>query len=97
VINKYCIWCDENFKTKISNQIYCSPECRNAATKEKINDRYKMNKVKNRINKERRCSNGCGTLLSIYNNSGFCTSCMASAKQLNKTLKEIKNLANEDK
>jgi predicted nucleic acid-binding Zn ribbon protein len=97
VIKKYCVWCDDEFATKIGNQIYCSPKCRDAATKEKIMERYKFNKIKNRQNKERRCSNGCGTLLSIYNNSGFCTACMTSKKQLDKTLKEIKNLANDDK
>lgn len=97
MIKKYCVWCDDEFTTKIGNQIYCSPECRDLATKEKIMARYKVNKVKNRKNKERRCSNGCGTVLSMYNDSGFCTQCMASSKKLDKTLKEIKNLANDNK
>lgn len=97
MINKFCVWCDNQFTTKIGNQIYCSVECRTEATKEKIMHRYQMNKIKNRKNKERKCSNGCGTILSMYNDSGFCTQCMASAKKLDKTLKEIKELSNDDK
>lgn len=97
MIQKYCIWCDKEFVTKIGNQIYCSPECRDLATREKISQRYQINKVKNRKNKIRKCSNGCGTILSIYNDSGFCTQCMSNPKKLDKTLREIKNLANEDK
>lgn len=97
MIKKYCVWCDDEFTTKIGNQIYCSPACRDLATKEKIMARYKVNKIKSRKNKDRRCSNGCGTVLSMYNDSGFCTQCMASSKKLDKTLKEIKNLANDNK
>lgn len=97
MIEKFCAWCDNDFITKIGNQIYCSPACRNEATKEKIVIRYQYNKVKDRKNKERRCTNGCGTLLSIYNDSGFCSGCMVSNKKLDKTLKEIKSLSNEDK
>jgi hypothetical protein len=33
---------------------------------------------------------GCGTSLSIYNDSGFCSNCNVSEKAVNKMLKEIK-------
>ena len=33
---KHCQWCDKTFESLISYQIYCSLECRESATKEKI-------------------------------------------------------------
>jgi len=48
---KHCEWCDAPFETKISYQIYCSPECREQATKEKIAQRYN---IKKRNNKNRK-------------------------------------------
>jgi hypothetical protein len=37
---KSCRWCDKNFDSDISYQIYCSEQCREEATKEKIAQRY---------------------------------------------------------
>lgn len=93
---KYCEWCDNQFSTDAKNQIYCSVECRESATKEKIISRYKVIKRKSRKNKERKCAGGCGSYLSIYNDSIFCSVCFISQKKLDKTLKEIKGLSNED-
>jgi hypothetical protein len=33
---------------------------------------------------------GCGTSLSIYNDSGFCSNCNVSKKAVDKMLKKIK-------
>lgn len=87
---KPCAWCSEDFKPSVSYQIYCSSDCREAATKEKIAERYQINRRKNRSKKQRKCSGGCGTLISIYNENGFCNVCMVNQKKVDKTLKEIK-------
>lgn len=89
-----CVWCSELFEPKVSYQIYCSPECRSDATKKKISERYEMNRIKTRFesNKDRKCSGGCGTSLSIYNNKGFCTKCMVNKRKVDKMLKELKGL-----
>ena len=89
---KICDWCSEEFQPNVSYQIYCCPECRELATKEKVNDRYQMKRRQKLKNKDRRCSGGCGTLLSIYNNTGFCQNCMVNKKQVDKALKELKGL-----
>ena len=104
---KTCAWCANEFEPSVSYQIYCSPECREQATKEKIAEsellccrarsiekiaeRYHINRRKNRSKKERRCSGGCGTLISIYNENGFCTICMVNKRKVDKTLKEIRD------
>lgn len=87
-----CSWCSLEFEPKVSYQIYCSSECRNLATKEKIAERYQANRIKNRATKERRCSGGCGALISIYNENGFCYSCMINKRKVDKMLKELKGL-----
>lgn len=53
--------------------------------------RYKVSKASSRVGKNRRCSGGCGTLISIYNDIGFCNVCMVSKKKLDQALKEIKD------
>ena len=88
---KICAWCANEFEPSVSYQIYCSPNCREEATKEKIAERYHINRRKNRAKKERRCSGGCGTLISVYNENGFCTVCMVNKRKVDKTLKEIRN------
>ena len=87
---KLCERCDNHFTPKVSYQIYCSTECRDAATKDKIAERYHVTRRQKRICKNRRCLGGCGTSLSIYNDSGFCSNCNVSKKAVDKTLKEIK-------
>ena len=97
---KLCKWCDTYFNPSVSYQIYCSAECRNSATKGKIIERHKVIKRQKRKNKTRLCLGGCGTILSIYNDSKYCDHCLIDKKQVDKKLKEIKNLndnGNKDK
>jgi len=89
---KICDWCSSEFKPNVSYQIYCSVECREFATKEKVNDRYQINRRKKLAKKERRCAGGCGTLISIYNTTGYCSTCRINTKQVDKALKELKGL-----
>ena len=89
---KYCQWCDESFVSNVSYQIYCSPECRTEATKEKIVQRYKVNRRNNR--KERKCKS-CGTLLSIYNDDTLCSNCEINPTDVNKALKDLKAMINK--
>ena len=87
---KSCSRCDKKFNPKVSYQIYCSNQCRDEATKEKIAERYQITRRQKRIGKKRLCLGGCGIKLSIYNDDGFCTNCNVSKKSVDKMLKEIK-------
>ena len=87
---KLCSRCDNQFEPKVSYQIYCSIECRDVATKEKIAERYQITRRQKRLGKERRCLGGCGISLSIYNDDGFCSNCNVSKKAVDKMLKELK-------
>jgi uncharacterized protein YmfQ (DUF2313 family) len=87
---KLCDRCDDHFTPKVSYQIYCSSECRDAATKDKIAERYQVTRRQKRIGKDRRCLGGCNTSLSIYNDSGFCANCNVSKKSVDKMLKDLK-------
>jgi hypothetical protein len=89
---KLCDRCDKRFQPKVSYQIYCSQECRDLATKDKIAERYQVSRRQKRIGKDRRCVGGCGTRLSIYNDSGFCSNCNVSKKAVDKTIKELKGI-----
>ena len=91
--SKHCEWCDHTFQTKISYQIYCSAECREAATKEKIVARYQITRRKNRTGKIRKCRN-CNNDLSIYNDDILCNICTVNPSEVMKVLKEIKGLSN---
>jgi uncharacterized protein YmfQ (DUF2313 family) len=82
--------CSKYFTPKVSYQIYCSNECRDLATKEKITERYLATRRQKRIGKPRKCLGGCDTKLSIYNDSGFCANCNVSKKAVDKMLKQIK-------
>jgi hypothetical protein len=94
---KNCDWCSSDFKPNVSYQIYCSSECRVLATKNKVNEKYRIKKRQKLSQKERRCSNGCGTLLSIYNESSCCSKCAVDQKQVNRMLKELKGLIEYEK
>lgn len=94
---KACAWCANEFEPSVSYQIYCGVLCRESATKEKINERYNISRVKNRSKKQRRCSGGCGTVISIYNENGYCQVCMINKRKVDKTLKELKGFFNDDK
>lgn len=89
---KHCQWCDTAFESKVSYQIYCSPECRESATKEKIAERYAIERRNKRINQTRLCKD-CGKRLSAYNDDQICFSCNVDPKEVNRTLREIKGMA----
>ena len=88
---KNCNWCGEDFEPSVSYQIYCSVACREEATKEKINERYRL-KRRNRIAQKKRFCSQCGTPLSVYNLEPLCGSCVIDKKQVDKALKELKGL-----
>jgi hypothetical protein len=94
---KVCAWCANQFSPSVSYQIYCSVECRELATKEKITERYQINRRKNRSKKQRRCSGGCGTLISVYNENGFCNVRMFNKRKVDKALKELIGLFDDKK
>jgi hypothetical protein len=91
--NKHCSWCDNSFETSISYQIYCSAECREAATKEKIAERYRAQRTKRRGRNPRKCKS-CGSTLSMYNDEPTCQRCSSNPDDVAKALKEIKGIAN---
>lgn len=90
---KHCSWCDNQFETNISYQIYCSVECREQATKEKIAERYALTRRKRMHTKTRLCKS-CGIKLSAYNDETLCQSCLVDPKEVSKTIKEIKGYSN---
>lgn len=95
---KDCSWCNSPFEPTTSYQIYCSVDCRQAATKEKIKERSRVALIKRRSKKVRMCVNGCGTPLSVYNDDKFCRKCGLNNKLVDKALKSIENLFDwEDK
>ena len=94
---KQCNWCDKAFRPSVSYQIYCSTECRDESTKEKIAERHKILRRKKRKDKTRFCASGCGTKLSLYNEDKVCNTCAINSKQVNKKIKEIKDFMNEHK
>jgi hypothetical protein len=89
---KHCQWCDASFESTVSYQIYCSSECRDASTKEKIAQRYAIERRHKRMSQSRPCKL-CGSRLSAYNDDQICFSCLVNPKEVGKTLREIKNLA----
>jgi hypothetical protein len=91
---KHCQWCDTQFKTEISYQIYCSEKCRNSATREKVAERYAITRREKRMHKKRKCKS-CGEPLSAYNDDALCSACVVNPSEVSKALKEIKGLTNE--
>ena len=87
---KPCSWCENMFDATVSYQIYCSPTCRNEATKVKIANKQALNKRKKRIGKDRKCARGCGTTLSMYNDVNYCPNCTVDPKELHRMLNQIK-------
>jgi hypothetical protein len=90
---KQCQWCNSQFTTKISYQIYCSAECRDSAAREKIAERYAISRRQKRIGKVRLCKS-CGTGLSVYNDELLCDRCLINPQDLNRALREIRGIAN---
>lgn len=93
---KHCSWCDTEFTTDISYQIYCSPACREEATKQKIAQRYIVTRRQKRKGKVRVCKQ-CSLPLSIYNDDQLCASCNINPTSVEKALKEIKGKGNGKK
>lgn len=87
---KHCQWCDNLFETEIKYQIYCSVECRESATKEKIAARYIVERRQKRIGKDRKCKS-CKEPLSIYNDEPLCIKCSVNPNEVAKALKQIKD------
>ena len=87
---KNCKWCENKFKAKVTYQIYCSPECRDQSTKEKIAARYIISRRQKRKGKERNCKS-CKEALSIYNDESLCVKCNVNPSDVAKALKEIKD------
>lgn len=90
---KTCKWCDHEFESKISYQIYCSEQCRDFATKEKIAQRYIQTRRQKRKGKNRICKK-CENKLSIYNDESLCIECNVNPDDVKKALREIKGLSN---
>lgn len=90
---KTCQWCNNAFTTKVSYQIYCSVECRNSATKEKIAERYIASRSARRYGKERKCKS-CGGKLSAYNDAITCANCLVIPADVNRVLKDLKGFVN---
>lgn len=86
---KHCQWCDAQFTTKISYQIYCSSECREGATREKIAERYAISRRSRRIGKTRKCKS-CSSILSAYNDDSLCMKCTVNPNEVSKALRDIK-------
>jgi hypothetical protein len=93
---KHCSWCDTQFTTDISYQIYCSPNCREEATKQKIAQRYVVTRRQKRKGKTRLCKQ-CNVSLSIYNDDVICASCNINPSSVEKALKEIRSKINGKK
>ena len=92
---KHCDWCDGKFTQKVKYQIYCSAECRQEATKEKIAQRYIQERAKKRSLIKRYCKS-CSTLLSMYNDTQLCEKCDINPKDVSKALKDIKRMLDDE-
>lgn len=93
---KCCEWCGNQFNTSVSYQIYCSVECREQATKEKIAERYAVTRRKKRFGKVRSCKS-CQQPLSAYNDEPLCQSCLINPTDVSKALREIRGMASGKK
>lgn len=89
---KTCQWCDSSFEPNVKYQIYCTPNCRDLATKEKIAQRYAISRRNRLITKDRKCKS-CGGQLSAYNDDVLCQTCLVNPIEVARALKEIKGIA----
>ena len=88
---KPCQWCDTSFDPNVKYQIYCSPECRDFATKEKIAEKYAISRRNKMMGKDRRCK-ACSARLSAYNDDVLCQVCLVNPTEVLKALKEIRGI-----
>jgi hypothetical protein len=93
---KPCNFCDKQFHESVSYQVYCSSDCRELATKEKIAARYLQSKRSKRKGKTRLCKS-CSVPLSIYNDFVVCSSCSVNPEAVVKAIKKIKDKTNGKK
>ena len=91
--HKHCDWCDSQFQTNVSYQIYCTPSCRESATREKIAQRYAQKRRTKRIGKDRKCKS-CSIPLSAYNDQDLCAECLINPTDVKKALKDLKGFIN---
>lgn len=85
--------CGLEFEAKTHNQKYCSDECCRRATNARLMEQYYERKAR-RKGHIRVCANGCGTVLSRYNDDKICQACsVAKWKEENLNLKEMVNRA----
>lgn len=93
---KHCQWCDAPFNPKVPYQIYCSDQCRESATKEKISQRYVISRRNKMIGKTKKCKQ-CHNPLSVYNDDQLCASCIVNPVDVMKALREIKGMLKDGK
>jgi hypothetical protein len=91
---RHCNFCDKQFDQSVSYQIYCSVDCRDLATKEKIAARYLQSKRLKRKGKVRLCKS-CSMPLSIYNDYPICNTCSVNPDIVAKAIKKIKDKSND--
>lgn len=90
---KSCRWCSNQFEASVKYQIYCSVDCREDATKEKVAERYAIVRRKKMHKKTRPCK-ACGKSLSAYNDEATCAECLVNPSDVKKALREIKGISN---
>ena len=95
-MNSYCRLCDKEFKSDLKHQVYCSVECREKATRQKMIERQEKERLKRRIKKKRFCSN-CKKEISIYNEDSLCNTCTIDKRKVDKFLKDLKHLFDYEK
>ena len=88
-MSKNCDWCGKNFDANVSYQIYCTPDCRTEATKEKNLTKQREKRIKSRVGKERFCGS-CSKPLSIYNDDTYCSTCIGDDKLYRKFIRNLK-------
>jgi hypothetical protein len=82
--------CDVEFEPATHNQVYHTEECCRLETNARMKERYRENRDR-RNGAVRICKTpGCGTKLSRYNESKYCSKCETAPEvQTNKQLLEL--------
>ena len=87
---KLCKNCLSAFYGSVERQVYCCPECRIAATKEK-----QAGLRRKSPSKRKKCaSNKCDNFVSEYTDSIYCSHCFLSGKVIEKDLRKIRRIVN---
>lgn len=77
-----CGWCGDLFIKRRPNMVYCKKECCNAATNQKLIEKYHRDKSK-RNQKDRKCLK-CDSKLSRYNQDDVCHACQIKESESEK-------------